>query len=258
MKVTLIQAQLEQSAAAANRAVLSAMIQQAPGSDWYVLPETFATGFLGDGDREPETMNGESIQWMQAQAQEHQAAISGSLVISDEDQRLNRYVHVNAQGQVQTHYDKRHLFGYGGEDQRYQAGQERVIYPFEHNEHTWQICPQICYDLRFPVWCRYQNDYEVLVFVANWPIKRVAAWQHLLKARAIENQCYVIGVNRAGPDGKGVMYGGCSAVYGPLGETLVELGQHPAAVTVDLQQQQIQQIREQLPFLKDGDGFVIQ
>lgn len=255
MRVALIQAQLRQAAAADNLVHLAALMdqstEQSGEADLYVLPETFATGFLGDGDRQPEDMTGPSIQWMQQQARQRQAALCGSLVIGEAGQRFNRFIYVDASGDVLAHYDKRHLFGFGGEDQRYQAGQERVTF----SAAGWRVCPQICYDLRFPVWCRHRNDYDLLVFVANWPIKRVFAWQHLLRARAIENQCYVIGVNRAGPDGVGTLYGGHSAIYGPLGEIIVELGQEPALAMGGISLSEVQQVRMQLPFQQDADAF---
>lgn len=252
MKVALVQAQLAQSEAQANRTHLARVIEQLPATvDLIVLPETFATGFLGEGEREPENMSGESVRWMQDQARRRNCAICGSLIIGDRGQRFNRFVYVSATGGVIAAYNKRHLFGYGGEDQRYSAGQERVVFEYQ----GWRLCPQICYDLRFPVWSRNQNDYDLLIYVANWPIKRVAAWKLLLQARAVENQAYVIGVNRAGPDGQGVIYGGCSGVYDPLGQGLVELGSQPGVAVIDIDLNKLGEVRESLPFLKDGDAF---
>ncbi|GAB4186517.1 MAG: amidohydrolase [Wenzhouxiangellaceae bacterium] len=254
MQVVLIQAELQQSATTANRAHLTTLMDQHGADvDLFVLPETFATGFLGDGEREPEALEGPSFEWMQQQARARRSAICGSLIIAENGQRFNRFVYVDAEGQRLAIYDKRHLFGYGGEDQRYTAGRQRVVFA----DQGWRICPQICYDLRFPVWCRNQHDYDVLLFVANWPIKRVSAWQHLLRARAIENQAYVIGVNRAGPDGSGTIYGGCSGVYDPLGVPLVEMGHEPGSARVAIERERLQAVREQLPFLADADPFAL-
>lgn len=254
MKVALVQAQLQQAEAEANREHLADLMDSAGNDiDWFVLPETFATGFLGDGKREPEDMNGASIQWMKEQANKHQAAICGSLVIAENGKLYNRFIHVNKQGEVVCHYDKRHLFTYGGENERYTAGDQRVTYTMEDGDDTWRISPQICFDLRFPESCRYTKDhqYDLLVFVANWPEARIQAWKQLLIARAIENQCYVIGVNRVGPDGTGVVYGGCSGVYGPLGEVVVEMTTDRRLSAVKVCTNSIIAFRKRLPFLNE-------
>jgi predicted amidohydrolase len=148
-------------------------------------------------------------------------------------------------------YDKRHLFSYGGENRRYVAGRERKVFYYR----GWRICPQICYDLRFPAWCRNRDDYDALLFVSNWPEPRTPAWTVLLKARAIENQCYVIGVNRSGKDPRGLKYAGGSAVYGPLGETVLDLGAVEGSGRVKIVLDKVEAIRSQLPFLQDADDF---
>jgi omega-amidase len=162
----------------------------------------------------------------------------------------NRCLFVTAEG-VLAFYDKRHLFGYGGEDQRYRAGNSHTVVEW----NGWRIDLQICYDLRFPVWCRNNRGYDLQLFVANWPSPRVEAWRSLLKARAIENQSYVIGVNRCGKDGNGIDYPGCSSAWGPLGETLLEMGPDEGAGRVSLDRQALLELRERLPFLADADAF---
>ncbi len=150
-------------------------------------------------------------------------------------------------------YDKKHLFSYGGEDKRYLAGTERKVFHYR----GWRICPQVCYDLRFPVWCRYQDDYDVLLFVANWPEPRTLAWTTLLQARAIENQCHVIGVNRSGEDPHGLTYSGGSAVYDPLGKMVLDLGTTESSGSVSIDLSEVNKIRSQLPFQQDADNFAI-
>ena len=160
---------------------------------------------------------------------------------------------ITAFGGVQF-YDKRHLFSFGGEDKRYVAGDERKVFHYR----GWRICPQICYDLRFPAWCRNRDDYDVLLFVANWPEPRTSAWTALLRARAIENQCYVIGVNRSGGDPRGLEYSGGSAVYDPLGATVLDLGAVECSDTATIELDQVLTIRAQLPFLQDADKYTLE
>ncbi len=253
LTLALIQAHLDQSDPAANRARLSAEIEAVEAAvDVFVLPETFATGFLGDERDGPEAMSGESVQWMHEIAARQRAAVCGSLAIGAGDSCRNRLLFVAPTGLV-GHYDKRHLFAYAGEDRRFTAGDRRVIWQWR----GWRICPQICYDLRFPVWCRNQDDYDLLLVVANWPAVRATAWRCLLRARAIENQAWVVGVNRAGPDGKGTVYGGRSAVYGPEGDPLLELGESPATGTVLISLDQVRETGRRYPFLADRDPFVL-
>lgn len=252
LNICLVQATLQWKDPEQNRSHLAAMIRSTEAADLYVLPETFTTGFLGETRELDEGMDGPTVAWMQNLAQERQAAICGSAVISSAQGRRNRFLLVSPDGSV-DHYDKRHLFAYAGEDQRYVAGRERVIM----NYAGWRICPQICYDLRFPVWCRSKGDYDLLLFVANWPSRRVAAWDALLRARAIENQCYVAAVNRVGEDGNGVQYPGHSAVYGPFGDSIVppwqEEGCRQAKVSLAL----VAATRSDFPFANEADSFEI-
>lgn len=249
----LVQTQLFWADAAANRQQLEAIVRrQGSESDLVIFPETFTSGFLGDINAEPETMEGATLDWMKTLAAELGCVLCGSVAIATGEGRVNRFLWVQPDGGLQF-YDKRHLFSFGGEDKRYVAGAERKVFHYR----GWRICPQICYDLRFPAWCRNRGDYDLLIFVANWPEPRTPAWTALLKARAIENQCYVIGVNRSGKDPRGLEYAGASAVYDPLGKTLLDLGaiERSATVTIDLAE--VIAIRQKLPFQQDADNFTL-
>ena len=247
----LVQAQLFWADAAANRRQLEATVRgQGAGCDLVVFPETFTSGFLGDAEAEPETMQGATVAWMKSLAAEMGCVLCGSVAIATAKGRVNRFLWVQPDGGLH-HYDKRHLFSFGGEDKRYVAGSERKVFEYA----GWRVCAQVCYDLRFPVWCRNRGDYDLLVFVANWPEPRTPAWTALLKARAIENQCYVIGVNRSGRDPRGLVYAGCSAVYDPLGRAVLELGAGECSGKTRIEIEQVSAIRRQLPFQQDADDF---
>jgi omega-amidase len=247
----LIQSQLFWADAIANRRQLEAIARcQGAECDLMVFPETFTSGFLGDAEAEPETMEGATVAWMRALASELDAVICGSAAITTDSGRVNRFLWVEPDGNLQF-YDKKHLFSFGGEDKKYLAGNERKVFHYR----GWRICPQICYDLRFPVWCRNRDDYDVLLFVANWPEPRTPAWTALLKARAIENQCYVIGVNRIGSDPRGLKYAGGSAVYDPLGNQIQDLGGSACSKTAAIEMDKIVTTRNQLPFQLDADDF---
>ena len=247
----LVQTQLFWADAAANRHQLETIARsQGTDCDLIVFPETSTSGFLGDVKAAPETMDGLTLDWMKALASELNSVICGSVAISTERGRVNRFLWVQPDGNLQF-YDKKHLFSFGGEDKRYIAGHERKVFDYR----GWRICPQICYDLRFPAWCRNRDDYDVLLFVANWPVPRTPAWTALLKARAIENQCYVIGVNRSGKDPRGLQYAGGSAVYDPLGSTILDLGADVCSKRIRIEVEKVTTIRSQLPFGMDADQF---
>lgn len=253
MQISLIQTRIAWRQAEDNRRHLSGRFDLvAADTDLIVLPETFTTGFLGDADQPAEPMDGPTVAWLTEQARERDCAIAGSAVIEAQGRR-NRFLLVTPDGAV-NHYDKRHLFSYGGEQERYQAGDRRVVMDWQ----GWRVCPQICYDLRFPVWSRYRGDYDLLVFVANWPAPRIQAWSALLKARAIENQCYVVGLNRVGEDGNGIDYPGHSAVYDPLGETVLFMGGGDDIGRAHLSLERVRQVREQFPFWREADEFSLQ
>jgi len=218
-----------------------------------VLPEMFTTGFSMQPEQLAEPMTGHSVQWMKHMAHKHRCIITGSLIIEEDSKYYNRLLWVQPDGAV-FHYDKRHLFGYGGEDKHYAPGSKRTIVQV----NGWRINLQVCYDLRFPVWARNAGtEYDVLMYVANWPCQRSLAWKTLLQARAIENMCYVVGVNRVGADAKGNMYSGDSSLIGPLGEVIWQQADAEACTTVVLEKQALSDARSTFPFLKDADGFVI-
>jgi omega-amidase len=253
LRCLLVQSQLFWADAKANRRQLETIARGHDADcDLIIFPETFTSGFLGDIEAESETMDGPTVAWMKALAAELNCVICGSAAIATEHGNTNRFLWVQPDGGLEF-YDKRHLFSYGGEDRRYVAGTERKII----NYRGWRICPQICYDLRFPVWCRNRDDYDVLLFVANWPEPRTSAWTALLRARAIENQSYVIGVNRSGRDPRGLEYLGCSAVYDPLGQSVVDLGTSECNKSTTIEIDKLTVVRDQLPFRQDADEFTL-
>ena len=253
LNILLVQAQLDWKDPASNREHLASLVQAAePGFNLAVLPETFTTGFLGDSDQTDEGMDGETVAWMREQAASHRCALAGSAVIVEDGRRYNRMLFVRPDGHI-TAYDKRHLFAFGGEHERYAAGTRRVTADYL----GWRINLQVCYDLRFPAWCRLRDDFDLQLFVANWPSKRVAHWSALLRARAIENQSYVVAVNRAGRDGKGIDYPGASVVLDPLGEALAELGDGEGTQQVTIEPERVAEVRRQFPFQADADRFRI-
>lgn len=252
LTICLVQSRLHWDEPVRNREHLEALVRQSPGADLYVLPETFTTGFLGDTARTREGMSGATLDWMRALAADTGAAIAGSAALDSEQGRRNRFLFVQVDGAVKV-YDKRHLFSFAGEDERYVAGTERVV--FEHR--GWRICPQICYDLRFPVWCRNRGDYDLLLVVANWPAARVAAWDALLRARAIENQAWVVAVNRVGQDGNGLEFPGHSAIYDPLGEPVVAPWEDEGCRMAEVPLARVAEIRTRFPFHREADAFTL-
>lgn len=218
-----------------------------------VLPEMFSTGFSMASERLAEPMDGNSVNWMVATARKHRCILTGSLIIAAHGKYYNRMLWVQPDGNI-GFYDKRHLFSLAGEEQHYTHGENRLI----AQVNGWRINLIVCYDLRFPVSARNQGgEYDVLLCVANWPEPRSLAWKTLLQARAIENQCYTIGVNRVGKDAKGHNYIGESSVFDPLGEKLWQCAHETACHTVMLEKQTLNAVRTKLPFLNDADKFVL-
>jgi omega-amidase len=253
LKTLLVQAQLCWKDPARNRGHLSSLVATANGTfDLVVLPETFTTGFLGDADLPSEGLQGPTVNWMREMASQYDCAVCGSAVIEEDGRRFNRMIFVTADG-VQAFYDKRHLFAFGGENIRYTAGTDRVIVDFR----GWRINLQVCYDLRFPAWCRNREDYDLMLLVANWPSKRVYHWSRLLEARAIENQSWVIGVNRVGEDGNGLRYPGHSVVHDPMGACVADLGEVESVEIVELDLGMAEKVRADFPFQADADRFII-
>jgi omega-amidase len=218
-----------------------------------VLPEMFSTGFSMSPERLAEPMTGASVVWMKEMARTYRCILTGSLIIEEDGKYYNRLLWVQPDGNI-GQYDKRHLFAYAGEDKHYTRGEKRLIVQV----NGWRICLLVCYDLRFPIWARNKKEeYDVLLYVANWPQKRSLAWRTLLQARAIENMSYVVGVNRVGKDGKDIIYNGESAVYSPLGEVLWQQAQYAVCHTITLDKKSLSQSRTEYPFLKDADDFII-
>ena len=221
--------------------------------DLIVLPEMFTTGFTMNPEKVAEKMNGFSVSWMQKIAKEKQTAICGSLVISDFNKFYNRFVFVHPSGEIES-YNKKHSFTLAGEDKVYTSGTKKIIIEYK----GWKICPLICYDLRFPVWARNTENYDLLIYVANWPVARVSAWDTLLKARAIENMSYVVGVNRTGKDANNYEYTGNSVLIDYLGNALSSLEKNePGIVTATFVKSNQDKIRKKLGFLTDKDSFKI-
>lgn len=216
-----------------------------------VLSETFTTGFSMTPEGLAESMDGKTVHWMQEIATQKQSAVTGSLIIEENGNFYNRLLFVFPDGTLE-HYDKRHLFSLAGEDKVFTAGKEKLIIDYL----GWKICPLVCYDLRFPVWSRNTEDIDLLLYVANWPKPRILAWDVLLKARAIENMCYSIGVNRIGEDPEQNEYTGNSAVYDVLGNAVSNIKPNREALEiVTLDKSHITYYRNKLSFLEDRDHF---
>ena len=293
LAVTLIQPDIIWEDKAANLAHYDTLISGiAGGKEVVVLPEMFATGFSMEAAQLAEGMDGATVEWMRETARKHCIILAGSVIIEEENKYFNRLVWMQPDGRS-FHYDKRHLFSLADEDKVYTAGERRVVVSVK----GFRICLQVCYDLRFPVWSRQSPSpalpegegdsepdirpvvesggpkapkspspsgrageglYDILLYVAAWPERRALPWKTLLQARAIENQCYCVGVNRVGDDGAGIFHSGDSAVFSPFGEALWQGGGGVEAVqTVVLERAVLEDAREKFPFWKDGDAFVL-
>ena len=227
-----------------------------------ILPEMFTTGFSMSPQTLAETADGETIAWMKQLSQDRNIVIVGSMIAKENDAYFNRLICMLPTGSYGI-YDKRHLFSFAGEENHYSAGNKRLIASIK----GWKLNLQICYDLRFPVWARQQMkvsekeeivpEYDMLVYVANWPERRIHAWRTLLCARAIENQSYVIGVNRVGNDGNGIYHNGSTMIIGPLGEVLYHAVDEEDICEMTLSKEELKDIRNKFSFLKDGDDFNI-
>jgi predicted amidohydrolase len=253
LTVAIIQTDLIWETPEANRKNIENKVSTITDADLIVLPEMFTSGFTMNASAVAETMDGNTIIWLKQLAKEKQTAITGSLVIKENNKYYNRLVFIEPSGKT-IHYDKRHTFTLAGEHKVYTAGSNKVVIGYK----GWKICPLICYDLRFPVWARNVEDYDLLLYVANWPKARVSAWDTLLKARAIENMSYSIGVNRVGFDGNGYEYTGHSAAYDVLGRRIDTIAKNKETIAiVTLEKEHIQKYREKLGFLKDRDRFTL-
>ena len=259
LRVTLIQASTVWHDAAANRALYGDLCLSVKGqTDLIVLPETFLSGFSTDVATNAQSMQSESIAWLKALAHECTAVVTGSIVVREGNTVFNRLIWMRPDG-THSYYDKRHLFRMAGEHERFGMGQTRLIVEL----NGWRICPMVCYDLRFPVFARNRfgdakpenRDYDALIFVANWPSPRSYAWKTLLRARAIENLSYCVGVNRTGTDGNHLNYSGDSVVLDYLGQPIIECGAQPQVVTTTLSWNALQEHRSRFPAYLDADEF---
>ena len=261
LRISLVQTETVWRDPAQNRSILTDQLAPLAGqTDLVLLPETFTSGFDAAMPHTLEDMRGPTVRWLCQQARRLQAVVAGSLPIGTDEGVFNRFVWATPDGRLET-YDKRHLFRYAGEHLRYTAGHARLIIQWR----GWRILPLICYDLRFPLFCRNRfrkndaahSDFDLQVVVANWPSLRACAWTTLLRARAIENQCYVAGVNRVGRDGNGLHYGGGSAVITMHGEAQIEVGSSVQVVTTVVDRRALLCAREQFPVLSDADPFTL-
>ena len=254
LNIALIQADLVWENPTKNRENFTQKIESISSKkDLVVLPEMFTTGFTMNAKQFAEPMTGETVCWMQHLAKKTQAAIVGSLIILENNNFYNRLLFITPDGSIE-YYNKRHSFSLVGENKVYTSGEKKLIITYK----GWRICPLICYDLRFPVWARNTENYDVLLYVANWPKTRISAWDTLLKARAIENMCYSIGVNRVGTDGLKSEYPGHSAIYNVLGAEIAFCPNTKEGIEiVTLDKKHITAYRNKLNFLNDKDTFTI-
>ncbi|QEC67711.1 amidohydrolase [Panacibacter ginsenosidivorans] len=263
LTVTLIQTNLHWQNKAANLSMFSDKINSInTKTEIVVLPEMFSTGFIMQPERFAETMDGETVIWMRDIALSKKIILTGSIIIKEYDNYYNRLIWMLPNGEC-GYYDKRHLFAFANEDHHYKPGSKRLIASVK----GWRINLQVCYDLRFPVWARQQLhhsnnnspvfEYDLLIYTANWPERRSHPWKTLLQARAIENQCFVVGVNRVGNDGNNIYHSGDSMVVSPLGDILYHKTNEEDIFTVTLQKQLLDEVRGRFPFWKDADNFTI-
>ena len=268
LTITTIQTNLHWEDKAANLHMFEEKINSIQEKmEVVVLPEMFSTGFSMRPELLAEKMDGTTVQWMKKISAAKKIILTGSVIVEDEGKYFNRLIWMLPNGEI-GYYDKRHLFAYAGEHRHYAAGNKRSIASVK----GWKINLQVCYDLRFPVWSRQavyshlpeedgtgpaEPEYDVLIYVANWPERRVHAWKTLLQARAIENQSWVVGVNRTGKDGNDIYYNGESMIVDAMGETLYTKADEEDIFTITLQNEKLDEIRNKLPFLKDADRFLI-
>jgi omega-amidase len=258
LKVTLIQSALHWQSIGANLAMFEEKIWQInEPTDLIVLPEMFNTGFTMDAKSVAEPMNFTTFKWMKQMAEQTDAVVTGSFIVKENHNYYNRLVWMRPDGSW-SKYDKRHLFRMANEHEHFSGGQEIIIEEIK----GWKICPLVCYDLRFPVWSRNKSTngelaYDLLLYVANWPAVRIDAWDTLLKARAIENLSYCLGVNRVGKDGNGIEYNGHSTVYGPKGEEIYFEAEKETIKTIVLSKKDLTKFREKFPAQLDADGFEV-
>ena len=261
LTITIIQPDLKWEDKKANLKDLQQKIDAIDQrTELVILPEMFSTGFSMKVDQLAETMDGDTISWMKQMATTKKIVLTGSVIIKENEKYYNRLIWMLPNGEYGT-YDKRHLFAFAGEHDHYTPGNKRLIASLK----GWKINLQVCYDLRFPLWARQtkQNkdnkgpEYDILIYVANWPERRNTAWKTLLQARSIENQCFTIGVNRVGNDGNNIYHSGDSSIIDPLGEIIYQTEHKESIFTYTLKREKLIEIRDRFPFWKDADHFLI-
>lgn len=232
---------------------IESMLSDIPDdTDILILPEMFTTGFSMKPADLAESMDGETIRWIKEQSEKKNIVIAGSIIINDAGLYRNRFLWVEPNGTI-SYYDKRHSFGLAGESKYYTCGKEKITFEYK----GWKFLPSICYDLRFPVWMKNNMEYHVIINVANWPSPRTAHWTIFLISRAIENQSYLIGINRVGTDGEGRYYTGDSAIITHNGNCLTRLSKTEGIISAKLSMEKLLEYRKEYPFLKDQDNFSI-
>jgi len=248
-----VQANLFWEDVEANLELMESMLEKVGGeSDLILLPETFSTGFTMQSDLYAEEEDGKAVSWMKGMARKMQSHISGSIIIRENKHIFNRLYWVSPEG-IEGYYNKRHLFRMGREDQHFTPGTERPVFHLGE----FRFLPQICYDLRFPVFSRNRGDYDVLFYVANWPVYRHSVWDTLLRARAIENQAYVLGTNRVEKDGLGIGHAGGSCAIDPKGNMIQGMDDQPGMISSTLDLTSLREYREKFPAWKDADRFTL-
>ena len=256
LRISMIQSHIIWEDRDENLGCFGELLRRVSGkTDVAILPETFTTGFSMEVERLADTMDGPTIPAIKGWASKYKMAIAGSFIVKEEGRYYNRAFFVTPEGDL-SYYDKRHLFRMAGEDKHFTAGDQRLIVRYK----DWNICLQVCYDLRFPVWSRnVNNEYDLLIYVANWPEARKKAWKSLLQARAIENMAYVCGVNRVGIDGKGFVYRGDSLIFSPKGKKLADAGKREEITrTCTLDKTELEEFRMKFPAWEDADAFSIE
>ena len=254
LNITLIQTSLFWENVEKNLSHFDKLISEISDTDIILLPEMFNTAFCPKSNHLAETMEGETVSWMKEIAKNKNSAIAGTLMVKEGARVFNRLVWISKNGAIHT-YDKHHLFSLIKEERYISKGTGRLIV----EEDGWRICPLICYDLRFPVFSRNDVDYDLLIYLANWPIKRIDAWDTLLKARSIENQCYTIGVNRVGEDGNGIPFNGHSKVFDAFGKELLSATENKEKILqIEISLDDLKLKRRQMNFLQDRDDFTLQ
>jgi len=254
LNISLIQTSLFWENVEKNLSHFEKLVSKISETDIILLPEMFNTAFCPKSNHLAETMEGETVSWMKEIAKNINSAIAGTLMVKEGEKVFNRLVWISKNGSIHT-YDKHHLFSPIKEERYISKGEGRLIV----EEDGWKICPLICYDLRFPVFSRNDVDYDVLIYLANWPVKRIEAWDTLLKARSIENQCYTIGVNRVGEDGNGIPFNGHSKVFDAFGAELLSATENKEEILqIEISLDDLKLKRRQMNFLQDRDDFTLQ